>query len=81
MVHNFHGGTPRAAQLCKSLAMTRVTAAVWTAMDRVRPSRSVILWLEHEGTEALWAEEPSDGGVAGSRRLGGREGGVTGRGG
>ena len=32
-----------------------------------------------EGTEALEAEEPSDGGAAGSRLLGGREDGVTGR--
>ena len=38
-------------------------------MDRVRPARSVILWLEHEGTGALRAEGPSDGGVAGSRAV------------
>ena len=39
---------------------------------------SVTSWLEHGDTEALTAEEPSDGDAAGSRRLGGREGGVSG---
>ena len=43
---------------------------LWTAMDRVRAGRgrgSVILWIRKE--------EPSGGGVDGSRRLGGREDG------
>ena len=38
---------------------------IWTAMDRVRASISVIFWIGKK--------EPSGGGVDESRRLGGRE--------
>ena len=36
-------------------------------MDRIRADSSITSWLEHdhEGTEALRAEGPSDGGAAG----------------
>ena len=49
-----------------------VVWVLWTAMDRVRAgrsrgSRSVIMWIRKE--------EPSGGGVDGSRLLGGREDG------